>query len=101
MVSFKNETILFLDGEGKHLRKSNRKHYLTSPFLNKRRVCPAIHLAEVEVFSAFIQIFANCSVEPSLDGMPDIKHVQNIGINLLPPPYKVKFVKRMTDMASI
>ncbi|KAI7889067.1 cytochrome P450 [Mucor mucedo] len=66
-----------------------------------RRVCPAIHMAEVEVFSAFIRIFAHCSVEPSSDGMPDIDHVQNIGINLLPRPYKVRLVKRMTGMAPV
>ncbi|GAA5805858.1 hypothetical protein HPULCUR_011384 [Helicostylum pulchrum] len=60
-----------------------------------RRVCPAAHLAEAEIFTAFIQIFSRCKVEPVLNQMPDIDTPVSAGINLSPSPYKVKFIPRV------
>ncbi|KAG2229318.1 cytochrome P450 [Thamnidium elegans] len=60
-----------------------------------RRICPAIYLAEVEIFSAFIQIFSRCFVEPTSEGMPDIVGAKNAGLTIWPLPYKVKFTERV------
>ncbi|GAA5812331.1 hypothetical protein MFLAVUS_005782 [Mucor flavus] len=60
-----------------------------------RRICPAIYLAEVEIFSAFIQIFSRCSIEPTSEGMPDIVGAKNAGLTIWPLPYKVKFTERV------
>lgn len=57
-------------------------------------MCPAVYMAEVEIFSAFIQIFSRCSVEPTAGGMPDIEGAENAGLTILPHAYKVKFVRR-------
>lgn len=59
-----------------------------------RRICPAIYLAEIEIFQAFTQLFSRCFVEPTDAGMPDIVGAENAGLTLLPIPYKVKFIKR-------
>ncbi|RCI06239.1 cytochrome P450 2 sub U member 1 [Rhizopus stolonifer] len=59
-----------------------------------RRICPGIYLAEVEIFAAFIQLFARCYIEPSDQGLPDLEGATNAGLTLLPLPYKLKFVKR-------
>ncbi|KAI8144958.1 cytochrome P450 [Fennellomyces sp. T-0311] len=64
-----------------------------------RRICPGIYLSEVEMFSALIQIFVNCSIEPPLDSqgrpvMPDDTAVRNAGMVLTPAPYEVRFVDR-------
>ncbi|CEP14774.1 hypothetical protein [Parasitella parasitica] len=60
-----------------------------------RRICPGIYLAEVEIFFAFVQLFARCFVEPILPGnYPDIDRAKDAGITVLPLPYHVKFTKR-------
>lgn len=60
-----------------------------------RRICPAIYLAEIEIFQAFIQLFSRCIVEPTENaGMPDIVGAENAGLTISPIPYKVKFTKR-------
>lgn len=63
-------------------------------FLAFRRICPAIYLAEVEIFIAFVELLARCFIEPAASGMPDIGGAKNAGLTLMPIPYKVKFTKR-------
>ncbi|KAG2214325.1 hypothetical protein INT47_000881 [Mucor saturninus] len=58
-----------------------------------RRICPGIHIADVEMFSAFVQIYSKCLIEP-YDRMPDIEGAVNAGLVLAPHPFKVKFTKR-------
>lgn len=57
------------------------------------RICPGIQLADAEMFSAFVQIFAKCFIEP-MNSVPDIKGAVNAGLVLTPHPFKVKFTKR-------
>ncbi|KAI7896202.1 cytochrome P450 [Mucor mucedo] len=59
-----------------------------------RRICPAIHMAEVETFIGFVELMSRCFIEPGEDGMPDINKAENGGISILPSPYKVKFINR-------
>ncbi|KAI7891882.1 cytochrome P450 [Mucor mucedo] len=59
-----------------------------------RRSCPGTYLAEVEMFLAFVQILATCTIEPPKEGMPDINEARNVGLNVVPPPCKLRFVKR-------
>lgn len=59
-----------------------------------RRLCPAVYLAEVEIFNVFIQTYARCFLEPADDGMPDIIGAKNAGLTLLPLPFHCKFVRR-------
>ncbi|OAC99015.1 cytochrome P450 CYP5207 [Mucor lusitanicus CBS 277.49] len=68
-----------------------------------RRLCPGTYLAEVELFNAFVQVFAKCKIEPiSQDEYPDISNArENSGLNILPPPYKVKFIKREDALMDI
>lgn len=90
--------ILTLGGEGKTLVIFFfLKKRLTYTVVKKkiRRICPAIYLAEVEIFSAFIQIFSRCSIEPTSEGMPDIVGAKNAGLTIWPLPYKVKFTERV------
>ncbi|GAA5798502.1 hypothetical protein HPULCUR_003906 [Helicostylum pulchrum] len=63
-----------------------------------RRICPAISLAETEIFAAFVQIFSRCSVEPADDGLPDIESAVNSGLTTAPVRYKVKFIKRTNSL---
>lgn len=50
----------------------------------------------MELFNAFVQVFARCKIEPiSKDDYPDIREARhNSGLNILPPAYKVKFIRR-------
>ncbi|KAK4514192.1 uncharacterized protein ATC70_001779 [Mucor velutinosus] len=68
-----------------------------------RRLCIGIYLAEVELFNAFIQVFARCKIEPiSKDEYPDISTArENAGLNILPPSYKVKFIKRQDALLHV
>ncbi|KAG2210501.1 hypothetical protein INT47_002443 [Mucor saturninus] len=59
-----------------------------------RRICPAIHMAEVETFVGFVELMSRCFIEPGEDGMPNINKAENGGIVVSPIPYKVKFTKR-------
>ncbi len=65
-----------------------------------RRICPAIYLAEVEVFSTFVRMLAECFVEPIEEEMPDLENPQAAGVNLIPIPYKVKFTRRTDSYLS-
>ncbi|KAI9274021.1 cytochrome P450 [Helicostylum pulchrum] len=59
-----------------------------------RRICPAINFAEAEVFSAFIQVFSECYIEPASEIFPDLDSGVNLGIAVSPVSYKVKLIKR-------
>ncbi|KAI7896201.1 cytochrome P450 [Mucor mucedo] len=59
-----------------------------------RRICPAIHMAEVETFIGFVELMSRCFIEPGEDGMPNIDIAENGGVSILPSPYKVKFTDR-------
>lgn len=63
-----------------------------------RRICPAIYLAETELFAAFIQIFSRCRIEPTSDGMPDIEGAVSGTLTLMANRYKVKFIKRSDSL---
>lgn len=44
---------------------------------------------------AFVQVFSKCHIEPEIDSqLPNITGAVNAGLTNLPPPYKVKFMKR-------
>lgn len=87
----KNEINSILDGEGKSLFV-NSYTFLTLCYY--RRSCPGTYLAEVEMFLALVQILARCSIEPPKEGMPNIEDARNVGLNVVPPPCKFRFVKR-------
>ncbi|KAJ8655157.1 hypothetical protein O0I10_009192 [Lichtheimia ornata] len=64
-----------------------------------RRVCPGIHLSEVEMFNVLVRIFARCTLEPALDDqgkpvMPDLDAPRDGGIIILPPHFHVRFLPR-------
>ncbi|KAI8100200.1 cytochrome P450 [Halteromyces radiatus] len=64
-----------------------------------RRLCPGIHLAEVEMFHIFIRIFAYSSIAAPLDKdgkeVPvDLDSGINAGLVTLPLPYQVRFIPR-------
>lgn len=61
-------------------------------------MCPAIYLAENEIFSAFVQIYSKCFIEPTSDGFPDIDNAKNTGLTISPVRYKVKFTKRFNAL---
>lgn len=58
-------------------------------------MCPAVYLAEVEIFSALVRMLSKSFIEPvSINEVPNIDGSELIGINLYPLPYKVKFTPR-------
>lgn len=59
-----------------------------------RRICPGIYLSEVELFYAFVQLFARTLVEPVDGVMPNIEKARHVGAILRPHKYKVQFFKR-------
>ncbi|KAL9552676.1 hypothetical protein PS6_004353 [Mucor atramentarius] len=60
-----------------------------------RRICPGIYLAEVEIFFAFVQVFARCFIEPAVPGeYPNIEGGRDAGLTVLPLAYNVKFTRR-------
>jgi hypothetical protein len=48
-------------------------------------------------------VFARCKIEPiSEHEYPNIEGArENAGLNILPPPYKVKFIKREDALVNI
>lgn len=49
----------------------------------------------MEIFYAFVQVFARCSIEPIVSGSyPTIDDAKNAGLTVLPKEYQVKFTKR-------
>jgi hypothetical protein len=68
-----------------------------------RRMCAAIYMAEVEIFTSFIEVISRCTLEPvrDVDGkeqMPDIEIPVITGLTLLPIPYKINFVERTQSL---
>ncbi|KAL0083201.1 cytochrome P450 [Phycomyces blakesleeanus] len=64
-----------------------------------RRICPGIHLTEIEVFTVCIRFLARCSIEPPIgkDGKPetiDLHELLGGGITFTPKEYKVMFIPR-------
>lgn len=93
--------ILTLVGEGKLSQQGVYTIFLITCGYN-RRICPAIHLAEVEMFVGLIEILSRCTIEPTAkDGLPDINGARHGGISILPLPYKVKFTKRDIPLVNI
>ncbi|CAO3635109.1 unnamed protein product [Mucor fragilis] len=58
-----------------------------------RRICPGIYLAEMEIFYAFVQIFARADILLDVK-LPDIDGVQGAGITFTPNPYTLRYVAR-------
>ncbi|KAI8334337.1 cytochrome P450 [Chlamydoabsidia padenii] len=64
-----------------------------------RRICPGIHLAEVEMFHVCTRLFAKCIIAPPLDKtgkeVPiDLLAAKNAGIVTQPQPYQIRFIPR-------
>ncbi|KAI8879201.1 cytochrome P450 [Backusella circina FSU 941] len=63
-----------------------------------RRICPGIHLAEVEIFNAYVNILAKSNIEPIYESgqpiLPNIIDARPGGGTFLPLPYKIRFVER-------
>ncbi|KAI9319319.1 cytochrome P450 [Dichotomocladium elegans] len=91
----------FLDNQKTMMAAANgkleeRDHFL---FGFGRRVCPGIHLAEVQMFNILVRIFARCTVEPCLDAqgtplLPDLDAMRDCGVTVLPPHYRARFLAR-------
>lgn len=81
--------------------KSDQRDHFNFGF--GRRLCPGTYLADVELFNAFVQVFARCKIEPvSQDEYPNISTArENAGLNILPPPYKVKFIQREDALVDV
>ncbi|KAI8877874.1 cytochrome P450 [Backusella circina FSU 941] len=64
-----------------------------------RRLCPGIYLAEVEIFNAFVSIFAKTTVEPIYENgkasFPNYSGAKAGGVTTLPLPFSVRFVERL------
>jgi hypothetical protein len=63
-----------------------------------RRICPAIYLAEVEIYNGFVQLLARSFIEPGPAGLPDLDGAVNAGLTITPFPYKIKFTKRADSL---
>ncbi|KAI7879547.1 cytochrome P450 [Mucor mucedo] len=68
-----------------------------------RRMCAAIYMAEVELFTAFVQVISRCTIEPvrDIDGkeyVPDIDNPVIMGLTLIPAPHKLNFVERTQSL---
>ncbi|KAI8139433.1 cytochrome P450 [Fennellomyces sp. T-0311] len=73
-------------------RIEERDHFV---FGFGRRVCPGIHLAEVQMFNILTRVFAHCTLEPPINGaVPDLDDVRDAGVTAIPPPYEARFVRR-------
>ncbi|KAI8334328.1 cytochrome P450 [Chlamydoabsidia padenii] len=64
-----------------------------------RRICPGIHLAEVEMFLISSTLFANAMIAPPLDKNGketpvDLDAAINAGAVLRPAPFQVRFIPR-------
>ncbi|KAI7852761.1 cytochrome P450 [Circinella umbellata] len=74
----------------------NRDHY---NFGWGRRLCPGTHLAEVEMFNAFVSVFSKCTIEPTLNaqGEPEYPNIDDVkvgGVVVTPVEHQVRFVPR-------
>ncbi|KAG1159852.1 hypothetical protein G6F37_004516 [Rhizopus arrhizus] len=64
-----------------------------------RRICPGIHLSEVQFFNFYVRFFSKFTVVPDLDSegnlMPvDLNHIVEEGIVLKPMPHKIRILPR-------
>ncbi|KAI9477137.1 cytochrome P450 [Zychaea mexicana] len=74
----------------------NRDHF---NFGWGRRLCPGLHLAEVELFDMFISVFSKCNILPTLDaqGQPEYPNIDDVkagGVVVTPVDHCVRFVPR-------
>ncbi|KAG2228137.1 hypothetical protein INT45_009183 [Circinella minor] len=78
----------------------NRDHY---NFGWGRRICPGIHLAEIEMFNILVRVFAYATVEAPLNEkgepqLPDLDAWDDAGLTM-PPKYTThRFVKRSSSL---
>lgn len=68
-----------------------------------RRTCPGIYMAEVELFTTFVQVISRCTLEPVRDKdgkelFPSIKNTVAAGLTLVPVPHKINFVERKNPL---
>ncbi|KAI9269164.1 cytochrome P450 [Phascolomyces articulosus] len=74
----------------------DRDHFM---FGFGRRICPAMHLAEVQMFILVTNILARCDLKPPLDRtLPDLDDGRDAGAVMSPPPFKVIFTKRENSL---
>ncbi|KAJ8658608.1 hypothetical protein O0I10_005648 [Lichtheimia ornata] len=64
-----------------------------------RRVCPAIHVAENQMFNTLVRLLAKATIEPMLDNnsnpiYPDMNALNYVGVVIIPGEDKMRFVKR-------
>ncbi|OAD05122.1 CYP5206 protein [Mucor lusitanicus CBS 277.49] len=64
-----------------------------------KRICPGIHLAEVEIFNIYVRLFSKFTIEPQLDeaGNPiliDLNDFEDYGIVAKPLPFNVRLIPR-------
>ncbi|KAL9559160.1 hypothetical protein MBANPS3_000564 [Mucor bainieri] len=64
-----------------------------------KRICPGIHLAEVEIFNIYVRLFSKFTVKPQLDesGNPiliDLNDFEDYGIVAKPLPFNVRLIPR-------
>ncbi|KAG2228138.1 hypothetical protein INT45_009184 [Circinella minor] len=77
-------------------RIENRDHY---NFGWGRRICPGIHLAEVQMFNVMVRIIAKSVILPTLDKdgnaiLPDLDRARDAGLVLQPFTDDVRIVER-------
>ncbi|KAL0095609.1 hypothetical protein J3Q64DRAFT_1712018 [Phycomyces blakesleeanus] len=68
-----------------------------------RRICPGIHLAEMEMFEVFIRLFSSCDISPALDtnGNPikvDLEGFRDYGLVDAPLPYGFRITERVKNI---
>ncbi|KAI9258926.1 cytochrome P450 [Phascolomyces articulosus] len=65
-----------------------------------RRICPGVHLAEVELFNFWVRIFATSTIEPPLDNdtglpvYPNLNSIHDAGIVVAPKYPNLRFIER-------
>ncbi|KAI9491311.1 hypothetical protein BDB00DRAFT_509887 [Zychaea mexicana] len=64
-----------------------------------RRMCPGVHLAEVQMFHIWVRVFATSTIVPPLDEKerpvyPDLDNCYDGGIIVKPLKSRLRFVER-------
>ncbi|KAI8143436.1 cytochrome P450 [Fennellomyces sp. T-0311] len=66
-----------------------------------KRTCPAVHLAEVQMFAFLTNIIAECDIETPVDGsLPYLDDAQDAGAVMSPPPFHMRFIRRSNSLLS-